>query len=217
MKAVVFDLDGVVVDTEKYWNKAEETIYQKATGEKVKTDELAGMTISNTYEYLSENYKTEVNYEEFFQMYEDHAETIYKKNADLMPRFKELAEELKEKGLKVGVATGSYWADYAIERFDLDFDAKSDSNMTEGNGKPDPETYLIAVKKLDVEPEEAVAVEDTDAGIKSAKSAGLYCIGYEGSDGQSLEQADETVNGPEELRTVLLESQIKNREEPPRE
>lgn len=205
MEAVIFDLDGVIVDTEQYWNRAEKDIYRKAADEEIDTSELAGMTISNTYEYLSENHDVEVSFDEFYDMYENRAKEIYMEKAELMPGFKPLLDELKEKGLKTGVATGSYWTDYVIERFDLDFDAKSDSNMVEGKGKPDPETYELALEKLGVKADNAVAVEDTDAGIKSAKGSGLYCIGYEGSDGQSLSQADEVVSSPEELRERLLQ------------
>lgn len=206
MKAVIFDLDGVTVNTEKYWNAAEEEIYANATGsENVEIDELAGMSIVNTYEYLAENYNIDISEKEFFQMYEDRAEEVYMEKADLMPGFKDLVEELRSRGLKIGLATGSYWPDYVIERFNLDLDAKSDSNLVEGDGKPEPETYQLAIEQLEVEPEEIVAVEDTDAGIKSAKGAGLYCIGYTGSEGQSLEEADEVVDSPEELRGRLLE------------
>lgn len=206
MKAVIFDLDGVIVDTEKYWNEAEKEIYSKATGsDNVEVDELAGMSIVNTYEYLAENYGVDISEEEFFQMYEDRAEEVYMQKAELMPGFKDLVEELRNRGLKIGLATGSYWPDYVIKRFNLDLDAKSDSNLVDGDGKPEPETYRLAVEQLEVDPEEVVAVEDTDSGIKSAKGAGLYCIGYTGSDGQSLEEADEVVDTPEELRERLLE------------
>ena len=205
MEAVVFDLDGVVVDTEQYWNKAEKQIYREVAGEKVDPDKLAGMTISNTYEYLSKNYDVDISFEGFYDMYEKRAKEVYMEKAELMPGFKSLLEELREKNLKIGVATGSYWTDYVIDRFDLDFDAKSDSNLVEGNGKPDSETYELALEKLGVVAENAVAVEDTDTGIQSAKGAGLYCIAYKGSDGQSLSEADEVVSSPQELRERLLE------------
>lgn len=206
MKAVIFDLDGVIVNTENYWNTAEKKIYAEATGsEGVKIDELAGMSIANTYKHLEENYNIEVSEQEFFQMYEDRAQKVYMEKAELMPGFKELVEELRGNELKIGVATGSYWPDYVIKRFDLNFDAKSDSNLVEGNGKPEPETYQLAIKQLEINPEDAVAVEDTDAGIKSAKGANLYCIAYSGTNGQNLEEADEVVDNPEELRERLLE------------
>ena len=205
MEAVVFDLDGVVVNTEKYWNRAEEDIYRQVVGEKVDVEELAGMSITNTYEKLSEMYKLNVSRKEFFKMYEARAEEIYYEKAELMEGLDQLIGELRSKGLKIGLATGSYWPKYVIERFDLDFDTVVHSGKVEGKGKPEPETYRKAVENLDVRPENAVAVDDTDAGIRSASGAGLYCIGYTVSRDERPRRADEGVVGSEELRKRLLE------------
>ena len=205
MESVVFDLDGVVVDTEKYWNRAEEKIYQNATGEEVDVEKLAGMSITNTYEKLSEMHDPNVTRDEFFKMYENRAEEIYGEKAELMDGLKDLISELRSKDLKIGLATGSYWPKYVIDRFNLDFDTVVHSGNIEGKGKPEPETYLQAVQNMNISPEDAVAVDDTGAGIQSAKGAGLYCIGYTSSGGSSPEGADETVEGPEELRDRLLE------------
>lgn len=205
MKAVVFDLDGVVVDTEKHWNRAEKEIYRKVTGEEVETRKLAGMSITNTYEKLSEIYDVSISQKEFFKMYEDRAEEVYCEKAELMEGLKDLIKELRSRDLKMGLATGSYWPKYVIDRFDLDFDTVVHSGKIEGKGKPEPETYRKAVQNLDISPEDAIAVDDTSAGIKSAKDAGLYCIGYTASGGDRPEGADETVEGPEELRGRLLE------------
>ncbi len=212
MEAVVFDLDGVIVDSEKHWSEAEIEIYREVTGEDVDPAELSGMSVTNTYQYLSDNYDISISYDEFLGLYEERARELYMSKASLMPGFKKLVKELRDRGLKIGLATGSYWPEYVIERFGLEFDAKSDANLVDGNGKPEPETYRLAVEKLGVDPENAVAVDDTDPGIESAKRAGLYCIGYEGSEGQSLERADETVNSSEELEERLL--QLTETEEP---
>lgn len=205
MEAVVFDLDGVVVNTEKHWNRAEEEIYRKATGEEVDVEKLAGMSITNTYEKLSEMYNLNISRDEFFKMYEDRAEEVYYEKAELMEGLKDLIEELRSLGLKIGLATGSYWPKYVTDRFDLDFDTAIHSGKIEGNGKPEPETYLQAVQDLNVSPENAVAVDDTSAGIESARGAGLYCIGYTSSGGDTPEGADVTIEGPEELKDRLLE------------
>lgn len=205
MEAVIFDLDGVVVDTEKHWNQAEQEIYREVTGEEVDPDKLAGMSITNTYEKLAEMYELNVSHDEFFDMYEDRAEEVYYEKAELMEGLKELIKDLRSKGLKIGLATGSYWPKYVIDRFNLDFDTVVHSGKIEGKGKPEPETYLKAVQNLNIRPEDAVAVDDTSAGIESARGAGLYCIGYTSSGGDMPEGADETVEGPEELRDRLLE------------
>ena len=204
MEAVVFDLDGVVVDTEKYWNQVEEDIYSETVDSgDVDTQELAGMSITNTYQYLSENYDVSISLDEFFEMYEERAEKVYMEKAALMPNLKNLISDIRKRDLKIGLATGSYWPEYVIERFNLEFDAVVDSGQVEGDGKPEPETYRMAVERLGVEPEKAIAIDDTDAGISSAKGAGLYCIGYEESDGQTLSEADETVESPKELAQRL--------------
>ncbi|MFB6215564.1 MAG: HAD family hydrolase [Candidatus Aenigmatarchaeota archaeon] len=205
MEAVIFDMDGVVVDTEQYWIEEEREMIEKLGFDGITPETLAGMSITNTYEFLADRYDISMTEEEFFRLYENRAHEVYWDKAELMPGLEELMERLRENGLKIGLATGSYWPDYVIERFDLDFDTVVSSGTVEGPGKPDPETYRLAVQNLGVEPAEAVAVEDTDSGLKSAKEAGLYCIGYLGSTGQQLSEADETVEGPAELRERLLE------------
>lgn len=205
MEAVIFDLDGVVVNTEQFWNKAEEEIYLQATGEKVDVSEFAGMSITNTYRELSRKYGVSISQEKFFQLYEEKADEIYREKAEIMPGFKQLVKDLRSEGLKIGLATGSYWPEKVIERFNLEFDAMVDPKKLEGSGKPEPETYRLATDKIGVKPSESVAVDDTSPGTQSAKSAGLYCIGYAGSGGKGPEEADEVVNSPEKLRERLFE------------
>ncbi|QKQ98112.1 HAD-IA family hydrolase [Candidatus Nanohaloarchaea archaeon] len=205
MEAVIFDLDGVVVDTEKHWNRAEKEIYREATGSEVDPDRLAGMSITNTYEKLCEDFDVEVSREEFFEMYESRAEEVYCEKAELMEGLKEFIQELRDLGLLIGLATGSYWPGYVIDRFDLDFDAVVDSGDVDGKGKPEPETYRMAVESLGVDPEDAVAVDDTEAGVASAKGAGLYCIGYSESGGDAPSNADEVVDSPKLLRERVFE------------
>lgn len=205
MDAVVFDMDGVVVDTEKYWMEVEKKICDEIGCESVETEEIAGMSIGNTYDYLSTNYSISVSEDEFFELYSKRAREIYGEKAELMDGLKQLIADLRKRNLKIGLATGSYWPDQVIKRFDLEFDTVVDSGRVEGQGKPDPETYRLAVRELEVSPEKAVAVEDTDSGLQSAKGAGLYCVGYTESPGQNLMAADETVDSPAELRERLLE------------
>lgn len=206
MEAVIFDLDGVIVDSEKHWNRAEEEMFRETAGTEVEVRNYEGLSITNTYEKLSERYDVDLTQEEFYEMYENRAEEIYLEKAELMKGFKSLTEELRDRGLLIGLATGSYWPDLVVERFNLDFGSVVGAGDVEGKGKPEPETYRKAVERAGEEPSESVAVDDTEAGVKSAKNAGIYSIGYNHSDREEApENADERIGGPEKLRSRLLE------------
>lgn len=200
MKAVILDMDGVIVDTENHWAEAEKEIYQEATGEKIDPKQFSGMSISNKYKELSERSGTKVSEEEFFQMYDDRAEAIYTEKASIREGMKELVDELNEDDdLKPGLVTGSYWPEYIIDRFNLEFDEVITPEEISGNGKPEPELYNLMLERLGVEPAEAIVIEDSDPGVSAAKSAGIYCIGLRGTENQTLEEADEIVESPSNL------------------
>lgn len=200
MKAVIFDMDGVIVNTENHWAEAEKEIYQEATGEKIDPKQFSGMSISNTYQNLSEKFGTKISKEEFFQLYDDRAEKIYTEKASIREGMKQLVDELgEEDNLKLGLVTGSYWPEYIIDRFNLKFDEVITPKEISGMGKPEPELYNLMLEKLDVEPAEAIVIEDSDPGVSAAKSAGIYCIGLRGTENQTLERADEIIESPSDL------------------
>ncbi|MFT4892684.1 MAG: HAD superfamily hydrolase (TIGR01509 family) [Candidatus Nanohaloarchaea archaeon] len=200
MKAVILDMDGVIVDTENHWAEAEKEIYREATGESVDTKQYSGMSITNTYHELSEKFGTEVSEEEFLQLYADRAEKIYREKASIRDGMKDLVDKLSSiNRLKLGMVTGSYWPEYVIERFSLEFDEVITPEEISGNGKPEPEIYSLMLERLGVKSKEALTVEDSDPGVSAAKSAGIYCIGLRGTENQTLEEADEIVNSPSDL------------------
>jgi HAD superfamily hydrolase (TIGR01509 family) len=200
MKAVIFDMDGVIVDTENQWAEAEKEIYQEATGENIDPEQFSGMSITNTYNELSEKFGTRISGEEFFQLYDERAEKIYTRKASIREGMKDLVDELGSRnGLKLGMVTGSYWPEYILNRFNLEFDEVITPEEISGNGKPEPEIYSLMLERLGVEPGEAVVVEDSDPGVSAAKSAGIYCIGLRGTKNQTLEEADEVMDSPTDL------------------
>lgn len=200
MNAVIFDMDGVIVDTENHWAKAEKEIYQKATGKNVDPERFSGISISNTYQKLSEKFGTQISKEEFFQMYDNRAEKIYTEKASIREGMKELIDELnEEEDLKLGLVTGSYWPEYIINRFNLEFDEVITPKKISGKGKPEPEIYSLMLERLGVESGEALVIEDSDPGVSAAKSAGIYCIGLRGTKNQTLEEADEVIESSSNL------------------
>ena len=97
-----------------------------------------------------------------------------------MPGVEKTLRLLKQKGLKIGLCSGSYLNQIQLLLTNLNissyFDAIISCEDTDKH-KPDPEPYLIAARKLNVPPEHCLVFEDAETGVKAAKKAGMKCVG----------------------------------------
>ena len=180
-RAVVFDMDGVITDTEKLYRR-----FQLEEGKKlgipddvmvVACERIAGGT----------KYTNKKSFEDVVGMGIDFREAVVNKldahirahGVELKPGVADTLKYLKEKGVKVGLATSTvreratgYLKAHHIDRY---FDELVFGD-TVAHGKPAPDIYLKACEMLDVRPEEAIAVEDSINGIVSAGRAGMYPV-----------------------------------------
>ena len=163
-RAVVFDMDGVITDTEKLYRR-----FQLEEGKKlgipddvmvVACERIAGGTKYTNKKSFEDVVGMGIDYFDFREA------VVYKLDA-------------KEKGVKVGLATSTvreratgYLKAHHIDRY---FDELVFGD-TVAHGKPAPDIYLKACEMLDVRPEEAIAVEDSINGIVSAGRAGMYPV-----------------------------------------
>ena len=211
MAAVLFDMDGVVVDSERYWPEmeAQRLFPEVVPGQDVDPAEIMGMNYREIYDYLAEYYEVAVDRERHIDVFEEMAEEIYGERASLMDGFANLLVDLKADGIAVGLVTSSppVWIDVVFERFGLDgkFDAVVSAENVP-NGKPEPDVYRKALDELGAAPDGSVAVEDSTTGAKAAGAAGIRCLGYTGvHDGIDPEVVDTIVSDPEQLRMALVE------------
>ncbi|WP_232820576.1 HAD family hydrolase [Halorussus litoreus] len=210
-KAVLFDMDGVVVDSERYWVELEAELYPEVVAESVSTEETTGMNFREIYDYLDDEYETTASKDEFVARYEEAARDIYGERVVLMDGFRELAADLREDGRAVALVSSSPhdWIDRMLDRFDLrdDFDAVVSAEEIDGASKPDPGVYEYAAEQLGVNPDECIAVEDSENGVESAKAAGMRMVGYRNQSDAELElsAADAVVESPGELQETLVE------------
>jgi HAD superfamily hydrolase (TIGR01509 family) len=211
VEAVLFDMDGVIVDSEEYWLAFEdEELFPETLAEPYpENSEITGMNYREIYDYLDANYETTVGREAFVRRYEAAAEDIYGENVSLMPGFRELTAVLRERGLTVGIVSSSPpdWIETVVERFDLGpFDAVASADAIDGPGKPEPDVYERAAAELGVDPADCVVVEDSANGSLSASRAGAYVIGYRTATNADADllASDVVADGPDELRTTLL-------------
>ncbi len=183
-KAVVFDMDGVLLDTEKiyrmHWKKAGAT-FGKSESEMDRVCRLiAGGTTDHTKQVFAEEFGEEFPYmecrERTYRMMEEY---IADNGIELKPGVLEVLAHLKENHLKMAVATSTK-QEIAEKRLKMTgiydyFDQLVYSNMV-SRGKPNPDIYLKACEMLKVAPEDAIGVEDSINGVKACHAAGLYTV-----------------------------------------
>ena len=182
IKGAVFDMDGLMIDTEKlyllYWKKAAADFGYDMKDEHV----YAIRSLARKYSipmlksFFGEDFPTEEVRARRTEMINAHIE---KNGIDLKKGLFELLNWLKDHGVKLAVATATPRERATlylrkINALDL-FDTVVCGDMI-ANGKPDPDIYLTAARELDLPPEQCAAFEDSPNGIKAAHAAGCHAI-----------------------------------------
>ncbi|MFA6508283.1 MAG: beta-phosphoglucomutase [Treponemataceae bacterium] len=183
-KAVIFDLDGVLVTTDDYHYKAwkkmadEEGIdFDRKINERLRgvsrMESLAIILEKSSHTY-TDSEKTELAGRKN-AYYRDSLKSL--SPSDILPGTKETLAALKKRHIKVAVGSSSKNAIPILEKIGMkdSFDAIADGNDIT-NSKPDPEVFLVAAKKLGLKPADCVVVEDAEAGLEAAYAAGMRCF-----------------------------------------
>ena len=192
--AVVFDLDGVLVDTEPTWAQAEAETVTGLGG--AYTREIGALLYGRGHRdggrILAERFGGEP--EAVADTLLQHALAGMRRGVELLPGAFELVESLRGT-VPVGIASNSVRVivETALASAGLDdlFDAVV-CGEDAVRPKPAPDPYLVACRALDAEPARSIAVEDSPVGVASAKAAGLYVIGAP-QRGVALPEADVVV------------------------
>jgi len=185
LKGVLFDLDGVVVFTDKYhylgWKKlADEKGW--AFDEEI-NDGCRGVPRLASLQVILDHNCVELPEEEKEQLAEIKNE-VYKEllkqinSEDVYPGVIEFLEKLKAQGLKLAICSSSKNAQTVLNALDLSryFEAVVDGNDIR-KPKPDPEIFLKGAERLGLKPEECIVFEDAESGVEAALAAGMVCIG----------------------------------------
>lgn len=198
IKAVIFDLDGVIVSTDnchyKAWKKMadEENIYF----DRKINDRLRGVSRMASLEIVLEKRKKDYSVTEKYQLAERKNE--YYKDLineltpeDILPGVKDRLKELKENGIKVAIGSSSKNTPIILRQIGLEnfFDAVSDGNNIT-HSKPNPEVFVKAAEMLGIAVEECMIVEDADAGIEAGKCAGMKTLAVQGAKGADFSAKD---------------------------
>lgn len=212
MQAVIFDMDGVILESEPLHDDAWcKVVVDRGFGTDAEMrphlNDFRGRTEVDFFTFVRDHYNLDTPIQEMIdQKIYVFLEMMKETSIEPMPGLTEVLDNLK--GRPIALASSSaYPIINAIvdglgirDRFDVIV-----SGEDVENGKPAPDIFLLAAKKLGVDPSECIVIEDSRNGVKAANAAGMRSIGFRGSPShnQDLSEADTVIDHFDDLLGVL--------------
>lgn len=180
-KTFIFDMDGVMVNSEPVWEYYEKQFLPQIMGNniygKVKT-QILGNSRSKIYD-IATSYGMVCDKEKFVKIYDDFAPIVYKKSA-LTPLLEVAIENLINKGFQLGLVSVSNqkWINIVLNKLKKKKVFKYILSLDSPNilPKPFPDGYIKAMNVLNVKPNTTIILEDSNLGIQAAKASGAFTI-----------------------------------------
>jgi len=220
MKGFIFDLDGVIVDTAKYhylaWKQLADHLGIPFTIQD--NEKFKGVSRKRCLELLLEMGGLQVSEEQFASWLEeknaDYLKYIATMDAsEILPDVSRVLGFLKERNVPMALGSASKNAVPILAKVGL---SEYFSTVVDGTqvvkAKPDPEVFLIAASRLELSPGECVVIEDAQAGIAAANTAGMYSLGI--GEAEVLSEADAVFMDFTEMQPSFLEEILRLESKP---
>lgn len=183
MKAVIFDMDGVVSDTQGFQSEAESKLLEKF-GIHISPDEItakyAGVSDREWLKLMFDQAGQTVDIDKIVKEKREMVFEIATGHIQPIEGSQTLLNMLKEKGFPLAIASASAkpFINLVIKELGLEnvFEVLVSADET-AKGKPAPDIFLLAAEKLGVRPQDCVVIEDGIKGMEAAKNAGMKCLG----------------------------------------
>lgn len=180
-EAVIFDLDGTLVDSMWLWIEVDRAFLEKrqlSIPEDLGKD-IEGMGFQETAAYFKETFDLPDSTEAIMREFHEHTVRFYEEKIFVKEGIRELLHALKDSGKRIAIATSNSLTlaekvlhNNGIEAF---FEEIVTSDMV-ARGKPSPDVFLEAASRIGVAPDRCLVFEDTHAGVKGAKAAGMDVV-----------------------------------------
>lgn len=214
-EAVIFDMDGVLIDSEPLWQDAEIEVFN-SIGIHM-TREMCRTTMGKRVDEVVDHWHGIFGWEgpspaEVVGSIVARMEALLVERGELLPGVLGSLEYLRGRVAGIGLASSSWMRliDTVLDTFDLrsHFDVVR-SAASEPAGKPHPGVYLATASDLGVPPERCLAVEDSPNGVASAKAAGMFCVGVPDGSHVDLGNADLIIGSLLELPSAWGSLEVK--------
>gem|GEM_PF-46355 len=218
LKAVLFDMDGVIVDTEPLHKKAYFSMFNEVGIDVTASmyNAFTGQSTINICKQLETHFNTKHTPEELVAIKRKHFKEIFATDTDLdlLTGVLDIIKDYHNNGLKLVLASSASMAniDRIFDRFDLNqyFIAKLSGADLKAS-KPHPEIFMKAAQATGFGPNNCVVIEDSTNGIAAAKAANIFCVGYNSlhSKNQDYSKADVVISHFNEIEFSKLNTYFK--------
>jgi len=214
IQAILFDLDGLMVDSEPHSLASWEAVLQErgVTLDQLTIDSILGLRIDATARTLIDKYHLPDTVQGLSDAKTEYQIAHLDGNVQPMPGLIELLDEIDRRDLKKAVASSGIHryveavlrANGLLDRFSVII-----TGDQVAHGKPAPDVFLAAARALHAEPQHCLVLEDAPAGVQAAKAAGMTCIAVpdQGVAKLDLSQADKVMPSLHEVRTLLASNE----------
>jgi len=209
-KGVIFDMDGVLIDSEPLYRKINSSLFRRFgfSLSDEEYSEFVGTSDKDMWQSLRDRYKLNESMERINTIRrEEHVNFFSTVGLKPMKGAVELLDDIKKKGIKLALAssTPEEIVNIVMKRTGMDayFKIRVCGDQVE-RSKPEPEIFNIALEKLGISHDEGIIIEDSENGVKAAVRAGIKAIGFQSDDGtQDLSGAFAVIHNLEDVRRFI--------------
>ena len=208
-KAVIFDMDGTIINSESLWSEAFKAMLQKKNISDDETNQLLpqlkGSSLYTSCAIVKMNYKLEESIQELIKQQENFVFKNFAKLVTFIDGFQKFHEKVVRCNMASAIATNANSSSLHQIKSHIPLTSYFQEHIyciddVGKKPKPEPDVFLHAANKINVAPTSCIAIEDSSHGIAAAKAAGMFCIGINtGNDKHALVKADMIVDHYDEI------------------